>query len=158
VLADSVIQFTGLLGISAIFDTIWMIRNDQSGFIKFLTVVLILFKVTYVESFRDRVDPLTVISDTDFLLLPPRYASTRCSIWWTGWGRHHRYLGSSSSSSLRSNSPSVWSMPGGFTSTGRDGYQTVDDETHNHQPPQPRATPKPVLVNNPAAPGAYESV
>lgn len=37
-------QFTGLLGTSAIFDVIWMMRNDQNGFIKFLTVVLTLLK------------------------------------------------------------------------------------------------------------------
>jgi len=39
------IQFTGLLGASTIFDVIWMIQNSQSGFIKFLTVVLTLLKV-----------------------------------------------------------------------------------------------------------------
>lgn len=38
-------QFTGLLGVSAIFDIIWMIKNDQNGLIKILTVVLLLLKV-----------------------------------------------------------------------------------------------------------------
>jgi hypothetical protein len=55
----------------------------------------------------------------------------------------------------------VWSMPGGFTSAAREGYQTVDDESYNHQPThQPRpAAPKPLApANNQPTPGAYESV
>lgn len=57
----------------------------------------------------------------------------------------------------------VWSMPGGFTSSGRDGYQTVDDEVRppparavSAQPPRPSATPG----SQPAAgvqPGAYQN-
>jgi len=38
-------QFTSLLGVSFIFDIIWTIRNDQHGFFKFLTILLILLKI-----------------------------------------------------------------------------------------------------------------
>ncbi|KAJ7092734.1 hypothetical protein C8R44DRAFT_835727 [Mycena epipterygia] len=42
--------FTGLLGASAIFDVVWMISNEQSGFIKFLTFLLLLLKVNFYSS------------------------------------------------------------------------------------------------------------
>lgn len=54
----------------------------------------------------------------------------------------------------------VWSMPGGFTSGGREGYQTVDDDAfvRNVRPgpavPQKSAPP----ADLPSAPGAYQSV
>jgi hypothetical protein len=37
--------FTGLLGASFIYDVFWMIKNDQNGFVKFLTVLLLLIKI-----------------------------------------------------------------------------------------------------------------
>ncbi|KAJ7254104.1 hypothetical protein B0H12DRAFT_571692 [Mycena haematopus] len=37
--------FTGLLGGSAIFDIIWMTQNEQSGFIRLLTIVLQIGKI-----------------------------------------------------------------------------------------------------------------
>jgi hypothetical protein len=40
-------QFTGLLGVSGIFDIIWMIKNEQHGLFKFLTVCLLLLKVRH---------------------------------------------------------------------------------------------------------------
>ncbi|XP_006454347.1 hypothetical protein AGABI2DRAFT_60230, partial [Agaricus bisporus var. bisporus H97] len=43
--------FTGLLGASACFDVIWMIRNEQNGFTKFMTVVLALYKIPTFLSF-----------------------------------------------------------------------------------------------------------
>ncbi|KAI0285302.1 hypothetical protein BGY98DRAFT_945253 [Russula aff. rugulosa BPL654] len=46
----------------------------------------------------------------------------------------------------------VWSMPGGFTSSERDGYQTVASET-----PRPAGN-QPPAGNPPPAPGAYQSV
>lgn len=54
----------------------------------------------------------------------------------------------------------VWSMPGGFTSGGRDGYQTVDEPTPETVRPPPG--PPPPSSNHhqqsQAAPGAYQSV
>ncbi|RDB29491.1 hypothetical protein Hypma_015514 [Hypsizygus marmoreus] len=59
--------------------------------------------------------------------------------------------------------PTVWSMPGGFTSGGRDGYQTVDEERPNHtsRPPRPPAAGPPVPAAQPPQPplasGGYQS-
>ncbi|KAH9065754.1 hypothetical protein EDB87DRAFT_1593000 [Lactarius vividus] len=47
----------------------------------------------------------------------------------------------------------VWSMPGGFTSSGREGYQTVESEIQ-----RPVAGNHPPTANPPPAPGAYQSV
>ncbi|KAH8997308.1 hypothetical protein EDB92DRAFT_2112052 [Lactarius akahatsu] len=47
----------------------------------------------------------------------------------------------------------VWSMPGGFTSGGREGYQTVESEIQ-----RPVAGNHPPAANPPPAPGAYQSV
>ncbi|KAF9453811.1 hypothetical protein P691DRAFT_812423 [Macrolepiota fuliginosa MF-IS2] len=121
---QSLQTFAGLLGISAIFDVIWMMRNDQSGFIKFLTVILTLLKIPTFFAF----------------LLVMRQRGTQFGGLRAGEGA------------------TVWSMPGGFTSSGREGYQNVDDESFNHQP---RPTPKTTAPNNPSTlspPGAYETV
>ncbi|KAN0082775.1 hypothetical protein V8E55_008570 [Tylopilus felleus] len=55
--------------------------------------------------------------------------------------------------------PTVWSMPGGFTSSGREGYQVVDDEP---RAPASRGPPPPPKMNIVApvpqpAPGNYQS-
>ena len=44
-------------------------------------------------------------------------------------------------------------MPGGFTSSGREGYQTVDEP--REQPARPTGPPP---ANAPAPPGAYQAV
>jgi len=51
-------------------------------------------------------------------------------------------------------------MPGGFTSTARDGYQNLDDETHNRQSghPSSRNDPKSPSHAQVSASGAYETV
>ncbi|KAF8973931.1 hypothetical protein BDZ97DRAFT_2069970 [Flammula alnicola] len=56
--------------------------------------------------------------------------------------------------------PTVWSMPGGFTSGGREGYQTVDEESFvRNVRPGPPVPHKPAApADLPAAPGAYQSV
>lgn len=50
-------------------------------------------------------------------------------------------------------------MPGGFTSSNRDGYQTVDEEAFTRQarPPGP-PNPVPPHAAAPAAPGAYQTL
>ena len=52
-------------------------------------------------------------------------------------------------------------MPGGFTSGGRDGYQTVDDTEEpfirNARPTSSHRMPPPKTAEL-AAPGAYQSV
>ena len=55
----------------------------------------------------------------------------------------------------------VWSMPGGFTSGGREGYQTVDDEPFIRNTSRPAAPPHRMpapSTTEPTAPGAYQSV
>jgi len=42
--------------------------------------------------------------------------------------------------------PTVWSMPGGFTSSGREGYQVVDDEPRVSVPRGPPAPQKTTIV------------
>ncbi|KAI6031824.1 hypothetical protein BKA83DRAFT_586457 [Pisolithus microcarpus] len=52
----------------------------------------------------------------------------------------------------------VWSMPGGFTSMGREGYQTVDDEPRSPPRVAPAARPSPITVSQPTLqPGAYQT-
>jgi len=50
----------------------------------------------------------------------------------------------------------VWSMPGGFTSNVRGGYQNVDEPV-DVQTPKPLGS-TPADNTQPAAPGAYQSV
>ncbi|KAG0708850.1 hypothetical protein DFH29DRAFT_344326 [Suillus ampliporus] len=50
------------------------------------------------------------------------------------------------------NGPTVWSMPGGFTSGSRDGYQTVADDTP--RPSKAASVPAPQPASQP---GAYQS-
>jgi len=121
--------FTGLLGVSSVFDIVWMIKNEQNGFFKFLTVCLLLLKVPTLLAFANA--------------LRQR-------------GGQFGGLGSANLGG-----PTVWSMPGGFTSGGREGYQTVDDDAFVRNirpgPPVPqKAAPPPADL--PAAPGAYQSV
>ena len=57
-------------------------------------------------------------------------------------------------------------MPGGFTSNGRDGYQTVDDEPFVRNVVRPGAPPAkppaPLNLNDgpvaPTPPGGYQTV
>jgi len=123
--------FTGILGVSMIFDIIWMAVHWQPGFARFLSIFLLILKLptllAFIISLRQR-------------------------------GSQFGTLGSSLGG------PTVWSMPGGFTSGGRDGYQTVDDAEEpfirNARPPAQsnRMPPPPKSAEPPAAPGAYQSV
>ncbi|KAF5370239.1 hypothetical protein D9615_010071 [Tricholomella constricta] len=116
--------FTGLLGASTILDVVWMLNNDQNGFVKLLTVVILLLKIPTFLAFG--------------ISLRQR-------------GTSFGGLGGADLSG-----PTVWSMPGGFTSSGREGYQTVDEErpSHTSRPP----VPAPPLSNtHSAAPGAYQT-
>jgi len=124
---QSLQTFTGLLGISMIFDIIWMAKNDQHGFARFLSISLLILKLptffAFANSLRQR-------------------------------GSQFGGIGSSGG-------PTVWSMPGGFTSGGGEGYQTVDDEPFIRNTSRPAApphrTPIPTTAE-PAAPGAYQSI
>ncbi|PPQ64400.1 hypothetical protein CVT26_002107 [Gymnopilus dilepis] len=56
--------------------------------------------------------------------------------------------------------PTVWSMPGGFTSNGREGYQTVDDDSfvRNARPGASVSHKSAPSAEEVPAPGAYQSV
>ncbi|KAJ6604658.1 hypothetical protein DFH09DRAFT_1300843 [Mycena vulgaris] len=125
--------FTGLLGASAIFDIVWMINNEQNGFIKLLTIVLLILKIPTFVAFG--------------LALRQRGAQ------FNGLGIRGGDLGGAT----------VWdSMPGGFGSAGNNGYQNVDEErpAHSFRPTAPPSMPIPQpTAQAPAAPGAgYQTV
>ncbi|KAF8489574.1 hypothetical protein JB92DRAFT_1366168 [Gautieria morchelliformis] len=42
---DSLKLFTGLLGVSAVLDFIWMFINNQNGFIKAISILILILKV-----------------------------------------------------------------------------------------------------------------
>lgn len=56
-------------------------------------------------------------------------------------------------------SAAVWSMPGGFTSGGREGYQVVDDEPRGSAPRGPPPPQKTTIVapTPQVAPGVHPS-
>ncbi|KAG2350348.1 hypothetical protein BDR05DRAFT_954442 [Suillus weaverae] len=118
---QSLTLFAGLLPMSIFYDVLWMIKNEQGGFLRFLTVVLLLLK----------------IPTTGVFLIAMRQR-----------GGQFPGLGTDI------NGPTVWSMPGGFTSGGRDGYQTVDDDTPR-APSKVSSVPAPQPANQS---GAYQSV
>ena len=53
--------------------------------------------------------------------------------------------------------PTVWSMPGGFTSGGREGYQSVEDPVVSPSP-KPLSHPPTAPQSQTTVPGAYQSV
>lgn len=124
---QSLQTFTYLLSASIVYDIIWMFRNEQHWLVKLITILALALKVPTVMAF--------------FAAMQQRG-------------------GQLSGLSFRGgdlNGATVWSMPGGFTSGGREGYQTVD-ETTDVQTPKPLGTAAPALNNPPNAPGAYHNV
>ncbi|KAJ6610903.1 hypothetical protein B0H10DRAFT_2058519 [Mycena sp. CBHHK59/15] len=128
---QSLQTFTGLLGASAVFDVIWMMRNEQSGFIKFLTFLLLILKLPTFVAFG--------------LALRQRGGQL-------GLGIRGGDLGGATVWD---------SMPGGFGSGGNNGYQNVDDErpAQYSRPAPPPSVPVAQPAAQPtAAPGAYQTV
>jgi hypothetical protein len=126
---------TVLLGASAITDFIWMLKNNQYGFIKFLTVLLLLLKIPTFFAFG--------------LTIRERRAQHGIG----GLGIRGGDI----------NGPTIWSMPGGFTSAPRDGYQTVEDEPTSHPTAvKTPSGPQPALARQSEAPppaiGSYQNV
>ncbi|KAA1471474.1 hypothetical protein DENSPDRAFT_837483 [Dentipellis sp. KUC8613] len=118
--------FTSLVGASAILDIIWMIRNEQNWLIRLISILILVMKAPTFLAFAGA--------------LRSRGAQ------FSGLGVRGGDL----------TGPTVWSMPGGFTSS-RDGYQTVDERepevSRNPAPPGPPSAP-----SAPAAPGGYQTV
>ncbi|KAI0348057.1 hypothetical protein BDW22DRAFT_1341257 [Trametopsis cervina] len=124
---QSLQTFTGLVVASIIYDIIWLARNQQNWFIRTLTIIILVLKAPTALAFL---------------------AALR--------QRGSQFSGLSFGGQNLTGA-TVWSMPGGFTSGGRDGYQNVDDADL----PTPRtsaAPPPPPPSNAQAAPGAYHSV
>jgi len=130
---QSLQTFTGLVGVSTIFDIVYMAQNEQSWFIRMITIFILILKLPTFFAFG--------------LSLRQRGAQ------FSGLGIQSSDL----------SGPTVWSMPGGFTSggRGREGYQTVDEEPVQTPRPavsqgrHPQGPPPPA---QPPATGSYQSV
>jgi len=129
--------FTGLLGGSTFFDIIWMARNDQHWFIKTFSILILLLKAPTFFAF------LTALRQ-----------------------RGEQFSGLNIRGGDLSG-PTVWSMPGGFTSLGggRNGYEAVDAERDVEAHPKPAPAPQthqpPVQHQAPPsnqAPGGYQAM
>jgi len=123
---QSLQTFTGLLSVSAIFDIVWMARNHQSIFVRLITILILILKLPAVLAFGNSL----------------RQRGSQFS----GLGIRGGDL----------NGATVWSMPGGFTSAGREGYQAVDEESTPQYRPKPPQSGPPKLPSSPpqAAPSA----
>jgi len=121
---QSLQTFTGLVGVSVIFDIIYMAQNQQNWFTRMITILILILKVPTFFAFG--------------LALRQR-------------GAQFSGLGGDLSG------PTVWSMPGGFTSSsGREGYQNVDEEPHVQTLRAPTSQSRPQGLP-PSAPGAQPS-
>jgi hypothetical protein len=58
-----------MLGLSFFFDIIWMLRNEQSGFIRFLTIILLLVKVSYPPNYSTVIYQRQIPTFFSFLLV-----------------------------------------------------------------------------------------
>ncbi|KAI0047840.1 hypothetical protein FA95DRAFT_1186724 [Auriscalpium vulgare] len=118
--------FSALVGASVIADIIWLSRNSQNWFVKLVSILILVLKLPTFVAFASAL---------------------------RSRGGQFSGLGGLGTDNL--SGPTLWSMPGGFTSSGgRDGYQTVDDpEPATARPPAP-----PVSHAPPAAPGGYQGV
>lgn len=120
---QSLQTFTGLVGISTIFDIIYMARHGQSWFTRMITILILILKLPTFFAFA--------------LALRQR-------------GAQFSGLGGDLSG------PTLWSMPGGFTSGGgREGYQNVDEQSHDPTPRAPISQGRPPQGPPAPAPGAH---
>ncbi|KAI0801264.1 hypothetical protein C8Q74DRAFT_479854 [Fomes fomentarius] len=145
---QSLQAFTAVLAASILYDVIFLANNTQHWFIKLLNILLLILKLPTVAAFatalRQRGGSFSGLNIRGNDLSGP-----------TG----------EFGTLVRPNDPElpvpVWSMPGGFTSSfgssGRDGYQNVEDPAEGPKPlsvpPSHPAQPAPQT-----APGAYQNV
>ncbi|KAH9982890.1 hypothetical protein BGW80DRAFT_1153757, partial [Lactifluus volemus] len=111
--------FSGLLGASALFDIIWLIRNDQGTLTMLLSIFILILKAPTLLAF---VGPSIPEASQESISEVQNLEAQQ----------------------------KVWSMPGGFTSGGRDGYQVVESETPR------QALNHPPAGNPPSTPGTYQ--
>ncbi|KAF7985392.1 hypothetical protein HWV62_6651 [Athelia sp. TMB] len=126
--ADLDPQFVGITGASMVLDIIFLARHQQNWFIKLITIVILLLKL-------------------------PTFLVFGLALRQRGPG-----LGGLGINAGDLSGPTVWSMPGGFTSGGRDGYQNVDAEPPSRAAPPRSSAPPPAPPGDHSAPGAYQSV
>ncbi|KAL4243427.1 hypothetical protein ABKN59_001226 [Abortiporus biennis] len=110
---QSMKAFTFMTGASLLFDIIWLSQNEQNWFARLITILILILKL-----------PTTL---TFFVALRQRGAQ------FSGLGFRGNDL----------NGATVWSMPGGFTSSAREGYQSVEEPVQVSAPPPP--VPKPTV-------------
>ncbi|KAF8604969.1 hypothetical protein BDV93DRAFT_521861 [Ceratobasidium sp. AG-I] len=131
--------YTGMTGVSIIFDIVYMWRHEQNGFIKFLTIILTVAKV---PTFLIMLQTLKARGD--------QYASSIGA----GVGGFQ--------------SQTVWSMPGGYRQSGYEtvgddleggvppqqpSHAPVTNPSHHHQPLQQQQPQAP----QPGVPGGYQA-
>ncbi|KZT02718.1 uncharacterized protein LAESUDRAFT_705762 [Laetiporus sulphureus 93-53] len=126
---ESLKLFIYLLSASVLYDLIWMYNNHQNWFLKLITILTLALKIPTVLAF------LSALRQR---------------------GAHLSGI-SFQGNDVGGGATAVWSMPGGFTSSGRDGYQSVD-EPAEVQTPKPLGSTQPVPTTQPNAPGAYQNV
>ncbi|THH11105.1 hypothetical protein EW145_g876 [Phellinidium pouzarii] len=123
--------FTGLLGASVVFDIIWMTQNKQNWFIKLIALIILLLKGPTFFAF---VSALRQRGE-QFSGLNIRGGDV--------------------------NGPTVWSMPGGFSSLagGQGGYEDAEAQPRpapaTSSPHVPAAAPAPPSSQ---VPGGYQSL
>jgi len=125
---QSLRSFVALLGGSVVLDIIWLVKNSQGAFTRTITIILLIFKVPTFFAFANNF----------------RQAGSSFG----GLNIGGRDLGGAT----------VWSMPGGFTSTAG-GYQTVDEPAtpqNVSRPPAPAPAPTPTKPQPQS--GTYQSV
>jgi len=125
---QSLQTFTGLVGVSTIFDIIYMARHGQNWFTRTITIFILILKLPTFFAFA--------------------HALRQRGAQFSGLGIRGGDL----------SGPTVWSMPGGFTSGGgREGYQNVDEEPHIQTPRAPISQGHPPQGPSAPVPGAHLS-
>ena len=146
-------QFTGMVGLSSVFDIIWMARHGQNGFIRFVTILILILKVYFTICH--------LLGNTECLSQLPTFLALGISL--RARGAQFSGLGGdiasatgtpvTSSATTHADSFAVWSMPGGFSSDSRGGYQNVDEELGPETPRQPMSK-APLAQSQPPPPPA----
>lgn len=138
-----------------------MFRNEQHWLVKLITILTLALKASFLLN-PDTLHILTYLQVPTVMAFFAAMQQRGGQL--SGLSFRGGDLNGATGESLYSHSKdisaellAVWSMPGGFTSGGREGYQTVD-ETTDVQTPKPLGTAAPALNNPPNAPGAYHNV
>ncbi|KAG8994647.1 hypothetical protein FRB90_000371 [Tulasnella sp. 427] len=110
--------FSALVGLSVLFDFIWLLRHDYNGLIGFVVVIAMIGKIPTFYS----------------ILIALRHRGLAFG----------SVLGRGGDDPIAGNANTVWAMPGGFGG-GKPGYQNIDQDLETapgapSQPPPPPPT------------------